>query len=242
MGDGALSVAQGDEHQDRPRVWDPVELGPLDDPPDHPIAAIWLYENDLDLLGYLLQDLRALIRLGARGDVGIQPYRKITWSVHGLQRRTVVCNPAELYQQRDVRIVGFFGDRNPADVDSGIDHVELDLVSQFRNYPGILAYSSTELVDDQWANLVVHESAADREAWRHCPAHRHAVDFVSPRAYLGVRIHNGYLPGGVIGCGSVVLESTKYWDFTTTPTWHARRVLPGGATGTVRRPARPVGN
>lgn len=223
-----------------PKVWDPVELGPLEGHPDHEIAAIELYESDLDLLGYLLQDLRALIRLGARGDVTIKPYRQMGWSVHGLQRATVVCKPEELYHERDVQIVGFFGDRYPDETESGIHHAEIDLVSQFRNYPGILAYSSTELIDSQWANLVVHDAATDRQAWRECPAHQHAVEVVSPKAYRGVRIHNGYIPGGVIGRGSVVLESTKYWDFTSSPVWHAHRVLPGGATGTVRRPALPA--
>lgn len=221
-----------------PKVWDPVELGPLEDSPGHDIADVWLYQSDLVLLGYLLQDLRALIRQGCRGDLVIRPYRQMGWSVHGLQRATVVCNPQALYVERDVQIVGFFGDRIADDKDSGIHHAEIDLVSQFRNYPGILAYSSTELVDDQWANLVVHESADDRQAWRECPAHQQAVEIVSPKAYRGVRIHNGYIPGGVIGSKGVVLESTKYWDFTSEPVWHSLRVVPGGATGTVRRPAR----
>jgi len=219
----------------------PVELNPTDDPIDHPIAGIWLYEPDVLLLAYLLQDLRSAIRLAANGQIELEPYQTSTWTVHSLRRRTVICRPEPLLRFGDLQFVGFFGDRRPNSATSGIDDIELDVVSQFANYPGILAYSSIELVDDQWANLVVHETPDDREAWRKCPVHRRAVDLVSPRAYSGVRIHNGHIPGGVVGSAAPVLECTKYWDFEVTPVWRARRLLPGGATGTVRRPAQPVG-
>lgn len=219
----------------------PIELGPTDDPPDHPIAGIWLYESDVSLLAYLLQDLRAAVRLASRGDLTFEPYRSMMWRVHGLQRRTVICRPEPLFLFGDAQFVGFFGDRRADSADSGIDDIELDVVGQFVNYPGILAYSSIELVDDQWANLVIHESPDDREQWRTCPVHKTAVEMVSPKAYTGVRIHNGHIPGGVIGTAAAVLECTKYWDFEVTPVWRARRNLPGGATGTVRRPAAGPG-
>ncbi len=219
----------------------PFELGPTDDPPDHPNAGIWLYESDVSLLAYLLQDLRAAVRLATQGGLEIIPYKSITWEVHGLQRRTVICRTEPLFRYGDVQFVGFFGDRRDDDQDSGIDDVELDVVGQFVHYPGILAYSSIELVDRQWANLVVHESPDDREEWRKCPVHKKAVDLVSPKAYTGVRIHNGHIPGGVIGTAAPVLECTKYWDFNVDPVWRARRQLPGGATGTVRRPAAGAG-
>jgi len=200
-----------------------------------------LYESDVSLLAYLLQDLRAAVRLAARDELTFEPYRSITWTVHGLQRRTVICRPEPLFLFGDVQFVGFFGDRRDDDQDSGIDEIELDVVGQFVNYPGILAYSSIELVDGQWANLVIHESPDDRESWRACPVHQKAVEMVSPKAYTGVRIHNGHIPGGVIGTAAPVLECTKYWDFEVAPVWRARRNLPGGATGSVRRPAAGPG-
>lgn len=177
------------------------------------------------------------MRLAALGALTPEPYKSVTWTVHGLKRRTVICRPEPLFLFGDVQFVGFFGERRADDHESGIDEIELDVVGQFADYPGILAYSSIELVDDQWANLVIHESPDDREEWRKCPVHKTAAELVSPRAYTGVRIHNGHIPGGVIGTAAPVLECTKYWDFEVTPVWRARRNLPGGATGTVRRPA-----
>ena len=40
----------------------------------------------------------------------------------------------------------------------------------------------------------------------------------------------------MIGPETVVIETTKYWDYDSTPTWHAMRVLPGGATETLESP------
>ena len=182
------------------------------------------------------------MRLASKGELNPEPYQSMTWTVHGLQRRTVICRIEPLFLFGDVQFVGFFGDRRGRVWDSELHAIEVDVVDQFVNYPGILAYSSIELVDDQWANLVVHESPDDREAWRTCPVHKTAVDLVSPKVYRGVRIHNGHIPGGVIGTAAPILECTKYWDFEVTPTWRARRDLPGGATGTVRRPAAGAGD
>ncbi|MDW3220269.1 MAG: hypothetical protein R8F63_16795 [Acidimicrobiales bacterium] len=205
-----------------------VRLGPNDEVDGHPITDLDHYEGDIALLNYLLQDLRALIRQAGRDDTIFEPRQVITWEVHGLARRTVICDPAGLADSADVHMVGFFGDRR-ADADQpAIDTSEMALINEFADYPGILSYSSVELVDGYWANLVVHREPQDREAWRGSPVHQDAVERIAPTAYHGVRIHNGCIMGGVVGQHTVVIEITKYWDYDVSPTWHAIRVLPGG--------------
>lgn len=201
--------------------------------PDRPIASTDHYPGDLALLNYLLQDLRVLMRRHRKGEIGISPQQSFTWDVHGLERRTVVCDPAALEYDGDVQIVGFFGDRRESPDQDVIDASEYDLISEFVHYPGILSYSSIELVDHYWANLVLHRQPTDREAWRRSEAHKHAVDHVAPAAYHGVRIHNGCIPGGVLGSQTVVVESTKYWDYDSGDGWHAVRTLPEGARETL---------
>ncbi len=160
-----------------------------------------------------------------KGEIKITPHQILKWEVHGLQRRVVMCDPPALLESELVNIVGFFGDRRVnADV-TDLDGVEVDLLSEFHNYPGIMSYSSVELVDHHWANLVVHSVPEDREAWRGSSAHKHAVDRVAPKVYHSVRIHNGYIRGGVTGTGHAEIETTKYWDYDVTPTWAAVRVL-----------------
>ncbi|MDG2025617.1 MAG: hypothetical protein P8J50_00740 [Acidimicrobiales bacterium] len=221
----------------------PHLLGPNDEVEDHPITTTANYESDLALLNYLLQDLRALIRQARRGDVTLHDQQVINWEVHGLARRTVICDPARLMEIADVQLVGFFGDRRAEANKPVVDQSEFDLIDEFANYPGIMSYSSVELDDGYWANLVVHREPDDREAWRGSEVHRDAVDRVAPMAYHGVRIHNGCILDGVAGTQTAVLECTKYWDYDVEPTWHAIRTLPGGETiepsGPGAKPSEP---
>lgn len=208
----------------------PVELAPNEGPPEHPCADPKLYHSDIALLNYLLQDIRALVRQAAAGLIELDPYQQLAWEVHGLRRRTVICDPTRLVEHADVQIVGFFGNRRTDTNRDEIDEVNLGLLGEFRDYPGILSYSSVELVDDHWANLVVHAEPTDRERWRSSTLHIRAAEDLSPDFYHSVRIHNGCLPLGVVGPETVVIETTKYWDYDVSPAWRAQRALPEGAT------------
>lgn len=217
------------------------ELGPNETAAGHPITDTENYRSDIALLNYLLQDLRVLVRRAERGELQLTPQQVITWEVHGLRRRTVICDPVGLQARRDVEVVGFFGDRRSMADETDLDRSEVDLIGEFVNYPGILSYSSVELIDDYWANLVVHTAPGDREAWRASEIHKDAVDRVAPVVYHGVRIHNGCIRNGVIGPETVVLECTKYWDYDVTPTWHAVRTLPGGESEVLEGPVEVPG-
>ena len=206
----------------------PRELGPREELVGRQFTSITNYRSDIALLNYLLHDLRVLIRRAQKGEIELTPQQVITWEVHGLQRRTVTCDPAALRLRNDVQVVGFFGDRRIDADQHSIDTSEFDLIDEFVYYPGIMSYSSVELVDHYWANLVVHHRPEDREEWRGSAIHVRAVDEVAPRAYHSVRIHNGHIRGGVCGSATVVIEMTKYWDYDESPVWHATRRLPGG--------------
>lgn len=212
----------------------PIILRADETPEGHECASPSLYGCDIPLLNYLLQDLRVLIRRAAAGEQDIAPHQNFEWAVHGLKRHTIVCDPERLKSSFEVNIVGFFGDRRATSVGiESVDEVESQLHEEFRSYPGILSYSSAELVDDQWVDLVVHTDPADREEWRGSKVHAHAVERLAPLMYHSVRIHNGCVPDGPIGSESVIIENTKYWDYDCDPVWHAFRDLPRGAVGSV---------
>ena len=214
-----------------PVRYSPVRLRTDENPADHPCAELRHYEADLAVLEYLLGDLRALLRNAAAGETVLRPYHVLTWRENGLQRRTVMCDPETLLQGgSDILIVGFLGNRRATEEANAIDEFDFDVIGEFRQYPGILSYSSMELIPNQWANLVVHQEVSDREAWRHSAVHIEAAENLSPRVFHSVRIHNGRLRGGPIGDGSVIVEVTKYWDYDSDPMWHAIRTLPGGIT------------
>lgn len=209
----------------QPTEREPQLLAPEQSPTGHPVASAHHYGPDLALLHYLLQDLRVVARRLDRGEIELDPYAELNWQVHGLARRTVVCNPAQLATPGDVFMVGFLGNRRSAEQAAEVDIAELDVIAEFRSYPGIISYSSIELLDNQWANLVLHEQPSDRQAWRHSQVHIAAAERLSPIVYHGVRIHNGQILGGAIGSSTVSINSTKYWDYDHEPLWHGFRVL-----------------
>ncbi len=215
-----------------------VHLAPHEFDPHHPVSDPGLYAADRQLLAYMLQDLRALMRRHVMGQQSLSPYEVLSWSVHGLQRRTVICDPVRLDDHDDVHIVGFFGERRGlVETQPRIDRLEQALLTQFRDHPGVLSYSSVELVDDYWANLVMHTDTGDREAWRDSRAHREAAEDASPDHYRSVRIHHGTLRDGVCSSNMIELVRTKYWDYgeasTGAPVWTAVRELQAES---VRRP------
>lgn len=214
---------------------EPIRLDPDQGVPEHPNTCPTLYGPDLDLMAYMLQDVRSLLRASAVGKTELIAHRATIWTVHGLRRRTVVCEPVEILRRDTVCVVGFFGDRRTDLPHDSVDAIDVSLLDEFRSYPGILSYSSIELADDYWANLVVHAEPADREAWRTSRAHLNAVD-LSPQLYSSVRIHNGHIVGGVTGNRAVSLDSTKYWDYETDPVWRAIRVFDPPLERTRRQP------
>jgi len=189
---------------------------------EHPCTDISLYSPDLDLLAYMLQDVRSLIRAADVGRIELIAHEPKLWDVHGLRRRTVVCEPTVIRGRDRVCVVGFFAERREQIDYPALDELELQLLLEFRRFPGILSYSSIELANDFWANLVIHSVPGDTEAWRGSSAHARAVD-VSPGLYSAIRIHNGHLDGGVPGNRAIEIDRTKYWDYDHEPVWQAVR-------------------
>jgi len=200
-----------------------VELEADEQHEDHPCTALELIATDKDLLAYMLQDVRVLARQVCAGEVLLQRHETVHWQVHGLARRAVICDPGALAQPVERCIVGFFGERRPDAQQSVVDDIEVDLLFEFRSYPGILSYSSTELVDNYWANLVIHAEPSDSQDWRKSVVHQRAVAEISPRQYRSVRIHNGRLPGGVVGSEAIRIDRTKFWDYGAEGIWDAVR-------------------
>jgi hypothetical protein len=197
-------------------------LGTTDMVSRRPFTSPRLYPRDHAVLSYMLEDLRAL--LGPETEV--EAYQPFEWTVHDLKRRAIVCNPSSLRGGRaDVSIVGFFGERH-MDMDSTpLEEANADIVLEFRDYPGVLSYSSMELVDGNWANLVLHDKPDTREYWRASRRHAEAAQDLSPFFYRTVRIHNGLLPEGLWSGRTIAIQSTKYWDFSRPRVWRATRDL-----------------
>jgi hypothetical protein len=140
--------------------------------------------------------------------------------------RAIVCDPRRLGDGRDLVWVGFFAvkrrDRDPAPLTVMDD----ELIGEFPAHPDVLSYSSLELPDGDWGNLILLDGDRARERWREGERHAYAARELAPRHYTDVRLHQGVLPGGVGGGREPVLRRTKYYDYRGAVTWRAERELP----------------
>ena len=202
-------------------------LGPQQVVRGRPFTKPSLYRSDTRALTYMLHDLKCLIDANR---IPVVPFTAIEWDVNGLSRRAMVCDLGALTgRHKELCFVGFFGERHFDRSMEPLESANAELVLEFRNYPGILSYSSMELYDGNWANLVIHDVPKAREYWRSSERHAEAAERLSPQFYRSVRIHNGTIPGGLSGGGDVVIQTTKYWDYTSKRVWRAVRDLTSGA-------------
>lgn len=202
-----------------------IQLGTTQTARGRPFTSPGRYERDQQILAYMLEDLRATLGEMAEGVVTVRPYEPVEWTVMGLKRRLIVCDPMRIGKRSKVHVVGFFGERKRERDMEPLEQANAEVVLEFKDYPGILSYTSVELADGNWANLVIHDAADDRERWRSSQRHAQVATALSPLYYANVRIHNGHIPGGVMGGRSIVLERTKYWDYRGTTVWQAVREL-----------------
>jgi hypothetical protein len=60
--------------------------------------------------------------------------------------------------------------------------------------------------------------------WHGDRVHAQAVA-IAPHHYSVVRLHRGIISGALLGQGHLVIERTRYFDFSQQPAWQAMRKL-----------------
>ncbi len=202
-----------------------IALGPREEASGRPFTSVDLIARDLETLLQLLADVRGVLREVDAGIRALEPYQRMAWKVDGLTHRLIICDEDRLRHRDRTCVVGFFGERNVDQDPSPLEEANSAIVGEFTNYPGILSYSSIELAEGRWANLVLHDDPIDREYWRGSELHAEAARLLSPIHYKNVRIHNAELTDGLTDDPKLVLERTKYYDFEGGVEWRAQREL-----------------
>jgi hypothetical protein len=87
---------------------------------------------------------------------------------------------------------------------------------------GLLSYYDIELVKGAYGNLILFSTPDVPEEWHTDPVHRQAVE-ISPRHYHEVRLHKGSIAGNLFDEGDIVIQRTKYFDFTGPSCWQGLR-------------------
>ena len=144
----------------------------------------------------------------------------------GERRRQLLVVPdtRALVGARDVTAIGFFG-RPREDLDHTIlFHLEEELVGRMADYAevGLLSYYDIELVKGAYGNLILFSTPDVPDEWQTDPVHRRAVE-ISPRHYHDVRLHKGSIAGRLLDESDIVIQRTKYFDFTGPSCWQGLR-------------------
>lgn len=181
--------------------------------------------RDLGILHGILADVRSVVVDVEEGARTLEPYQKLAWKVGGLIHRLLICDLERLRSHPGLCVVGFFGDKRPDKDGRELEEANTRIVSEFHNYPGILAYASVELPDGHWANMVLHDDPVDVQFWRTSPMHARAVETLSPQHYYNVRLHNGRLTSAVFERPQIVIRKTKYYDYSDAEPWRGERTL-----------------
>ncbi|MEZ4863656.1 MAG: hypothetical protein R3C14_20210 [Caldilineaceae bacterium] len=146
------------------------------------------------------------------------------------QKRLLLIHPEQLTPGQTLTMVGFLGQRRfeaTPEIAARIMAMDEQLLLALGEAPGMVGYCSFLLVDGlNYANLVLMNSALTIDQWRQNELHQQINRFDSPQFYANVRIYSGLLTCHSPQLGpQVELQRVKYWDYQSTPTWHAVRLL-----------------
>jgi hypothetical protein len=147
----------------------------------------------------------------------------------GRQHRAIVCDERALRSLRDLAFVAFFALKRPDADPAALTAADDALVEEFPRHPGIRSYSSLELPDGNWGNLIVVDPPEAREHWRESERHAWAARELAPRHYAVVRIHHGLFPGGLLAGRDARIVRTRYLDYQGGVPWEAERSVGGSA-------------
>jgi hypothetical protein len=170
-------------------------------------------------------DLLALEQTRARLREALQHTTHSSFVINDEHHRFIVLNREALLTTQPITVVGFCGtQRIPLDgaLLDEMSAVDGDLARELVEHPDMLTYSSLQIEDGNWRNLVLLRSHAGIGYWRESQRHVYAANQLSPQYYSCVRLHNGVLPEG-LASPRMLITSTKYYDFDTEPVWRAIR-------------------
>lgn len=178
---------------------------------------------DLAAAARMLAEIRHQVRHGEPVPARTRPLVAERREAGGQLHRAILFDPRRLGDGRDLVWVGFFGVKR-REVDSApLTAMDEELIQELPAHPNILSYSSLELDDGDWGNLILLDGDEAREHWRNGARHAYATRELAPRQYRYVRLHQGIVPGGACAGRAPVLGRTKYFDYQDGTIWRAER-------------------
>jgi hypothetical protein len=117
------------------------------------------------------------------------------------------------FREKHLSFVGFLSKKREVlspTISHNIARVDKELVKELEENPWLLSYSSMELTDGNWCNLVVFNQEEAKERLVESATHRYAAYQLAPEYYEWVRLHNGTMSQEL---GQLVIHTTKSYRF-----------------------------
>jgi hypothetical protein len=172
-------------------------------------------EQDIVLLRYMAQRIYVTLYLLDEPTDSSQPLLYYSEEGNKHTHRIAIYKPQELLLNSKLDFVGFISRKQqPGDqqVIEEIRGVDKKLIVELINTPGLMSYSSLELRDSRWCNLVLFSGAETKMHIRNSEIHTYAAYQLSPRYYDWIRLHNGILSTG-LARNEMLLQKTTYYVF-----------------------------
>ena len=134
--------------------------------------------------------------------------------LNGRRHRIVLVNNSSLRSGGTFAFVGFFGRKRTSADASLLDALDAELIQELYNYPQILSYSSLELHDGSWSNLVMMSSPEGAVHWASSARHAYAAYKVAPACYTTIRLHSGIVTLSGAAEPELHIHRTKHFDYT----------------------------
>jgi hypothetical protein len=206
-------------------------LGPEEVLEEKPFTNAQNTEREAEVMQFMLEEERRLAQAWAKdGDAAPAEVVMKDPDPEGRRHLLVIPSVENLVQAEEFTAVGFFG--KPRD---DVDHavlfdLEEDLVGRMGRYRdvGLLSYYDVELVAPKgtYGNLILFSTPDVPEEWYRDEIHSKAVSLASGH-YHQIRLHKGSVSGSMLGGCQIMVERTKYFDFTGDDTWFGLRNFNG---------------
>lgn len=191
------------------------------------IAKIHRRPRDLIVLRYMVR--RVVTMLQQPDTLFVIPTMKQPL-LYVLQERRSRTHRIALYQTQEsfmvpnLFFVGFFSKKQSSlhpQVIEDIAEVDKKLLVELIDTPGLLSYSSLQLHNGNWCNLVLFRDVAAKIHLRSTTTHTYAAYQLAPRYYEWIRLHNGSIDGE-LAQGQLILQKTHLYIF---PTPHGKPII-----------------
>jgi hypothetical protein len=168
-------------------------------------------QEDAIVLHYMLARLQEHFR--PAGGVAARSPILYLLERDGRQHRIVLLNNLPPHTGEKLVFVGFFG-RKRASADAGLlDALDAELIQELYNYPHMLSYSSLELPDGSWGNLVLMSSPQGAVHWAGSARHAYAAHQIAPACYTTIRLHSGVVTLNGAAEATLHIQRTKHFDY-----------------------------